>query len=204
MIIVVEGASASGKTTWCNAQAQDRTIPESPATPEAPNRRTNAQAATNYWIARNNERWQAALAMERARGMAVCDSDPLKLHYAWSLFVLGEIDTTVFAYERNATRAAISSGQLGFADMVLLNEVPPAELKRRKERDTERKRANFPLHARLAEPLRYWYAALADLSPGRIIFGLPATLPAANAKAPRDSRSDVKLFDRLLNALEAD
>ena len=118
MIIVVEGASASGKSTWCARYAADCTIPESAPSPDAPDRRAQPREGAAYWLARSAERWAAALALEASNGVSVCDTDPLKLHYAWSLFVLGEIDTTAFSYERDATRAAIAAGRLGFADLV--------------------------------------------------------------------------------------
>ncbi|MFJ2334106.1 hypothetical protein [Pseudomonas helleri] len=36
------------------------------------------------------DRWQKALAMEDMSSWALCDSDPLKLHYIWSLWQIGE------------------------------------------------------------------------------------------------------------------
>ena len=203
MIIVVEGASASGKSTWCARYAADCTIPESAPSPDAPDRRAQPREGAAYWLARSAERWAAALALEASNGVSVCDTDPLKLHYAWSLFVLGEIDTTAFSYERDATRAAIAAGRLGFADLVLLNEVAPVEVRRRRDLDATRQRRHFDLHVRLVEPLKYWYAALAELSPGRVVFGLPEGLPSLGSRGPRAERSDLKLFDRLLRNLEA-
>ena len=203
MIIVVEGASASGKSTWCAKYAAECTIPESAVTAGGPDRKAHPREAAAYWIDRNAERWAAALALEATAGVSVCDTDPMKLHYAWSLFVLGEIDTTAFSYEREATRAAVSAGRLGFADLVLVNEVAPPELRRRRDLDGTRPRRQFDLHVRLVEPLKYWYSTLAELSPGRVTFGLPAELPSLGSRGTRGQRSDLSLFDRLLGSLEA-
>jgi hypothetical protein len=41
-----------------------------------------------YWARVNAHRWMQALALEDASGDAICDSDPLKLHYGgfWPLW----------------------------------------------------------------------------------------------------------------------
>ncbi|HEY1985895.1 MAG TPA: hypothetical protein VGG85_10815, partial [Terracidiphilus sp.] len=45
--------------------------------------------AARFWVEQGARRSMAARAMERSSGIAVCDTDPLKLHYVWSLGQIG-------------------------------------------------------------------------------------------------------------------
>ena len=85
MIVVIEGISAAGKTTWCRAH-WPAFVREAPPPAEAPDRASTPAAAARYWAERNAQRWRAAQAREAIDGIAVCDSDPFKLHYVWSLW----------------------------------------------------------------------------------------------------------------------
>jgi hypothetical protein len=89
MLIVVEGISASGKTTWCRKHAADFTVAETGPRDDAPDATLNPAAAARFWVEQGERRWRAARAFERSRGVAVCDTDPLKLHYIWSLWQIG-------------------------------------------------------------------------------------------------------------------
>jgi len=40
------------------------------------------------WIEGNCRRWERAVAIEQTQGVAVCDTDPFKLHYTWCLWRL--------------------------------------------------------------------------------------------------------------------
>jgi hypothetical protein len=86
MIIVVEGISAAGKTTWCHKHAAEVTIPETGPCGGAPDPVLDPHGAARFWVEQGARRWTAACEMERSRGITVCDTDPLKLHYAWSLW----------------------------------------------------------------------------------------------------------------------
>ncbi len=88
MIVVVEGISAAGKTTWCRSHAGEHLIPETFPSDRG-NQPAQGLATARYWTDWNVKRWGDALAMEAARGLAVCDTDPLKLHYSWTLFQAG-------------------------------------------------------------------------------------------------------------------
>lgn len=61
--------------------------------------------------------------METSRELAVCGTDPFKLHYAWSLWRIGEMDHSVWRHEAAAARLAFEQGKLGFADLYLV-EIP--------------------------------------------------------------------------------
>jgi hypothetical protein len=73
MIIVIEGLSASGKTTWCQRHYPEITIPESSPLPDLVTRPERVDARQEL----NDSRWGRAIEMEERRGIAVCDSDPL-------------------------------------------------------------------------------------------------------------------------------
>ena len=92
MIIVVEGPSASGKTTWIQTHALDGVVAESaPADPPE-----DASAAALFWAENGARRWEQAIATEQRAGISVCDTDPLKLHYGWSLWRIGAGSRQVF------------------------------------------------------------------------------------------------------------
>jgi hypothetical protein len=198
VIVVVEGISAAGKTSWCLAHAAGRLIAEaSPAAP-VPDRATDPEGAARFWVAQNEARWAAACRLDRRFGLAVCDTDPLKLHYAWSLRRIGALAEAQWRRERDLTRAAVAAGRLGFADLYLVKRIAEAEARRRRDGDPHRARRNFDLHVRLAEPLTAWYSALESLLPGRVRWQLPDSIPAA---APRSRGDDLALFDSLIEAL---
>ena len=200
MIVAVEGPSAAGKTTWCRRQAAP-IVPEYVATGQEPGP-GDLLARAAYWGDVNSRRWQAALDLERLHGTAVCDSDPLKLHYAWSLARIGRGAPAEVAAEARVARKAFERGALGLADLVLVRIPAPADLEQQKSTDATRRRRAFDLHRLLAEPLREWYQAVERLDPARVVWEFPddglAGLPAVD---PRSDRSDPALLDALLAGL---
>jgi len=92
VIIVVEGPSASGKTTWIQTHALDGVVAES-ALADPPE---DASAAALFWAENGARRWEQAIATEQRAGISVCDTDPLKLHYGWSLWRIGAGSRQVF------------------------------------------------------------------------------------------------------------
>ncbi|MFG1607318.1 hypothetical protein [Actinoplanes sp. NPDC049265] len=197
MIVVVEGPSAAGKTTWCRRQV-GRFVPEhSGVVPAEPG---DGQVLARYWARVSMGRWAEAERLERADGIAFCDTDPVKLHYAWGMAALGLAPRATFDRELVLLRSAFEAGRLGLADAVLVG-MPDAEtLQARRDADGTRRRRNFATHVQLREPLRQWYEALDSLSPGRVIWGLPnAGVP--KLPEPRPARTDAGLLDELVGAL---
>lgn len=196
MIVAVEGPSAAGKTTWCRRYA-GRFVAEYTITGKEP---ADAAALARYWARVASRRWAAALDLEREDGVAICDTDPVKLHYAWGMAVLGLAPRAQFDRELAVTREAIRSGRLGLADAVLV-ALPAVEvLRSRRDGDPTRRRRNFAAHVQLREPLEQWYRAVDRLDPGRVIWDLPATgLP--KLPAPRPDRTAVDLIDALVAEL---
>ncbi|MDH0303468.1 MULTISPECIES: hypothetical protein [unclassified Pseudomonas] len=198
MILVVEGISASGKTTWCARHAGRQVIAEHGRLKNAPDRTADAVGAARFWAQRNVDRWQAALAMEHATSLAVCDSDPLKLHYIWTLWQIGEASEHDWLTELQATRETIAQGRIGFADCYLVSRIAPQLARERANADTTRRRSRFELHVRLQPALLKWYSALEQALPGRVRFELPAQMPAA----PRlDGRYSLEAFDQMIASL---
>ena len=159
------------------------------------------EGAAGFWAEANARRWQRALDTENAYGLAVCDTDPFKLHYVWGLWWLGEVDAAVWEAEARINREYFEAGRLGFADLVLCDIPDPEVLRSRRDGDPTRTRRNFDLHVRLAEPLRRWYGTMDRLEPGRVRWALPPGGSIPDPPPPRTGRSDPRRFDELLAAL---
>lgn len=194
MIIVVEGPSASGKTTWAQAHAREVLVPE--ATPSLHPPPETALAA-RFWAEIGAARWERAVATEQRAGMAVCDTDPLKLHYAWSLWRIGAGSEPEFRQQAVAYRDLVVDRRIGFADAYFVSIPDPEALALRRAGNTSRRRGNFGLHARLGEPLREWYTALDEVRPGSLRWSFPDEVIGA----PSDTtppRYDLASYDALI------
>jgi hypothetical protein len=144
-----------------------------------------------YWTEVSAIRWSRAISAVRATGTALCDTDPLKLHYHYSLVQIGLLERNQLQADVLAARHAISNHLLGIADLIFC-EIPAQEiLEQRMESDAFRRRHRFDVHGRLGEPIQNWYQALLDLDPGRVQWGFPDVLPKLGMR----DRYDVALFD---------
>jgi hypothetical protein len=203
VIIVVEGPSGAGKTTWCRthggANALLEALPDHATVPKEPH------AAAKFWVERNVARWEEVLAREARDGLVVVDTDPFKLHYVWTLFRTGQVSEVEWALQRDAARHAFAAGRYALADAFLVSNLDDATLRARREADRSRTRRNFERHVLLRDALLRWYAAIDRLEPGRVIFGLPADgiPPELIAKGKRGTQSGLELFDKLVNELAA-
>lgn len=200
MIIVIEGISASGKTSWCTRHAPQHLVPEQGRVEHAPDAAEDPVAAAFFWTELNVRRWKAALAMEAETGTAVCDTDPLKLHYSWCRWQIGVGTKAEWAEASAALRAAIDCGSIGFADRYFVRDLSPAQARLQKEQDLARSRRNFELHARMRRPLIAWYEALEAARPGSVEFRFPARLPDPVSS---DERYGLAAFDRMMELLDA-
>ncbi|HJP60216.1 MAG TPA: hypothetical protein VJ865_09455 [Gemmatimonadaceae bacterium] len=199
MIVAVEGPSAAGKTTWCRATG-GQFVAEYIPTGQEPDGSDSAEQAT-YWAQVNAQRWTQALTLEDTTGVAVCDSDPVKLHYSWCLAAVGTEPVTRFEYELAAVRQMFAQRRLGFADVVLLSIPDPQQLVAQRNGDRTRRRSHFDLHARLSDPLAEWYAVLDRLDPGRVVDGFPSEFDIASLARPRPDRYDTELLESLVAEL---
>lgn len=143
--------------------------------------------------------------MEEAVDLVVCDTDPFKLHYSWCLFRLGEISKSDWDYEVGLARQYFESDELGFADLVLVNDRDGEQLSQRRRSDTNRRRRNFDLHSQFGPPLRDWYRAIQQFDPRRVIWELPSEglTQEQLAVGVRDERSGTEAFDRFMKSLGA-
>ncbi|MEM6909432.1 MAG: hypothetical protein AAF494_12205 [Pseudomonadota bacterium] len=206
MIIVIEGISAAGKTTYARSLGEARWVPEfeplgTPPGPESP-----AETRASYWIAHNERRFARALEVEGEHGFAICDTDPFKSHYDWSLARAGLGTMEVFEAARPKARASFAAGRLGFADLYLVKRIAPEVARRQKENDPTRTRRNFERHVALQPHLIAWFEALAEVLPGRVEFAFrdqEALLAGLKHKAPEASprRFDVSVLDALFESL---
>jgi len=203
VIVVVEGPSAAGKSTWIAAQRQPAAvIGETPGGP-APDRAIDPDGAAAHWATVGAARWQAAIQAERRDRLAVCDTDPLKLHYVWSLWRTGHASSREWLAELTATRQLFAQHRLGIADLILVDIPDPATLAGRRRADPTRRRRNFDLHVQLADPLHDWYHAVEQLDPSRVRWELPATGLPSMPPGPRPDRTRIETFDALISQLPA-
>jgi len=196
VIVVVEGPTAAGKTSWCRRQV-GRFVAEYAETGTEP---ADGQALARHWARVAMQRWADAEALERSDGVAFCDSDPLKLHYSWGMAALGLAPRAQFDRELAVVRIAFQMGRLGLADAILVGLPDRDTLQRRRDNDQTRRRRNFATHVQLRRPLQQWYAALDGLEPGRVIWDLPDD-GVPKLPAPRTDRTSVDLLDALIRAL---
>jgi nicotinamide riboside kinase len=199
MIVVVEGISAAGKTTWCQQHAAQYLIRES-YPDKRPNRQAGPGEAARIWTDWNSRRWSEAVAMERAHGVAVCDTDPLKLHFIWAMWQIGEVAEPHWIAQLKFTRQAFYDQRLGFADRYLFKKISPDVAQAQRDHDASRSRPNFDLHLRLSNSLVLWYETLATVIPCLVRWELPDGPPQAD-DAPNPFRYDVSMFDRFVQML---
>jgi hypothetical protein len=203
VIIVVEGPSGAGKTTWCRTHGGKYALLES--LPDHATVPTEPPAAARFWVDRNVARWEEVLARDARDGLVVVDTDPFKLHYVWTLFRTGQVGEIEWTMQRDAARDAFASGRYALADVILVSDVDVATLRARREADPSRTRRNFDRHVVLRDALLRWYRAIDRLEAGRVVFGLPpdGITPDLLAKGKRANRSGLDLFDRLMTELTA-
>ncbi|WP_320201859.1 hypothetical protein RMR16_024360 (plasmid) [Agrobacterium sp. rho-13.3] len=138
--------------------------------------------------------------MEAAEALAVCDTDPLKLHFSWALWQIGEAPEAEWLAQLAFTREAIRNRRLGFADRYLFKRIDPLVAQKQRDGDTARPRPNFGLHLRLHSSLVRWYETIAEVMPERLVWDLPQTLPPIATKDD-PHRYDLALFDRFIGQL---
>jgi hypothetical protein len=203
VIIVIEGPSAAGKSTWIATHCRPAmVIGEAPGGP-APDRAIDPDGAAEHWAEISAARWHAASQTEQRAGTAVCDTDPFKLHYVWSLWRTGHTCSRQWRAELTATRLLFAQHRLGIADLILIEISDATTLAARRRSNPTRRRRNFDLHSQLAGPLRDWYRAVEQLDPSRVRWELPATgIPDITGEARHD-RTGTDAFDALISQLPA-
>ncbi len=210
MIIVVEGASAAGKTTWCRGIPREQVLFEgepaaNPSPPGASDRLPpDPLAVAEYWANENARRWSTAREISERCGWVVCDTDPFKLHYSWTLWVTGLSSLEYWQRSLQFSRRAFADERLGLPDLVFFADVDADTLRRQKAADLTRTRSRHEMHIRISPALKRWYLAMAALDPARVEFQLPVNgLEARHLQLGRRAvGSGAALFDRFMAELE--
>jgi hypothetical protein len=195
MILVAEGPSAAGKSRWAAQWPARLVVPEMGRV--QPPGGADRDEVARFFVELNTGRWSRAIATERAEGIAICDTDPLKLHYDYCLARVGEGSWEQFQAAVEACRSAIERERLGIADVVVCDVPGDTTLDRRRRSDAARTRRNFAVHRMLGPALADWYRTLEQLEPGRVAWGFPAELPRCDTR----QRFDLPLFDEWMQAL---
>ncbi|MEP6693815.1 MAG: hypothetical protein ABJB39_04160 [Chloroflexota bacterium] len=138
MIVVVEGPSGAGKTTWCRTHGGKYALLEQ--LPEHATVPTDLEAQARFWVGRNVARWNEVLAAERRDGVVVVDVDQFKLHYVWTLWRSGQVSEREWVLQREISREAFSAGHYALADLYLVSDLDEATLRARRDADTTRTR----------------------------------------------------------------
>jgi hypothetical protein len=183
VIVAIEGTSAAGKTTWCETHAAGCYVPEDPPGPA---------------------RWRRALVLEREHGIAVCDTEPAKLYYAYALWRTGRIEAGAWRAAREEARAAFADGSLGLPDLVSFAERDLATLERHRASEPGRRRHRFALHVELQPWFVAWWRAVEAAEPGRVRWRYPDGLEELRGLAtswPARERTGAALLDAVLAQL---
>lgn len=203
MIIVIEGPSAVGKTTWCHTHAPTY-VKAAPRDLDAPDLFADPTDVANFWVPFNCGLWESALQIEMKEGVAVCDSDPLHLYFSYSLWKTGALDRRLFDAEVRLYRDAMVSHRVGFADFVFWEDAPLEELRRRAKADVEHPRRRHDLYLSMIPWMKLWFEARERALPGSLggwpqAEGLQLERPE-NARV-ESRRYDVDAFDRMIRDL---
>ena len=206
MIVVIEGISAVGKTTFAGRFGR-RWIPEFVEQGEAPAPSDRAEVVASYWVEHNVRRFQAAVEVEAEYGFAVCDTEPWKSHFDWSMARAGFRTMDVFDAAIPIVREAILARRLGFGGRYYVKRIAPHVARVQKDGDATRTRRNFEMHLALQPHLLEWFDVLSKVLPDRVHFGFPdyedlhAELTNGLRAATDSRRFDVSVLDELVQRL---
>jgi hypothetical protein len=203
MILVIEGPSAAGKTTWCRTHCPDLLAENASENSDAPDLYDDPLRVARFWVEFNAKQWQAGVQIEERKGIAVCDSDPLHLYFSWALWKTGALARDLFDAELPLYREAIGDGRIGLADLVLWREVPIEELRRRALLDSTRRRRRHDLYLSIIPGTKAWFASREHALPGSVR-GWTEQFNREDVRHAQTSphRNDVNAFDRMIEGIE--
>jgi hypothetical protein len=203
MIVVMEGPSAAGKTTWCRTHCPELLAENASENLDAPDLCDDSLKVARFWAEFNAKQWQAASQIEKEKGIAVCDGDPLHLYFSWSLWKAGALARDLFDAELPLYRRAVEERRMGFTDRILWREAPLEELRRRAKSDSTRRRRRHELYLSLIPWMRTWFAAREKVLPG-VVREWSERFRLENVRSFHASprRYDVAAFDQMIKAIE--
>jgi hypothetical protein len=141
VIVVVEGPSGAGKTTWVRRHGGHHAVLE--PLPDHASVPTDPEAAARFWVDRNVARWNEVLERERRAGLVIVDTDPFKLHYVWTLWKAGRTTEREWQLQRDAARSAFAAGRYGLADVALVADIDEGVLRARRDADGDTNATQF-------------------------------------------------------------
>ena len=207
MIVVIEGISAVGKTTYSLTFGAAHHVHEFPETGTPPVAHAPAEELAQYWIEHNIRRFQAALEVEAKHGFAICDTEPFKSHFDWCMAKAGFKNMDVFKAAMPLAREAIEQRRIGFGDLYFVKHLAPDLARAQKEGDLTRTRSRFDMHLALQPFLISWYEVLSEVLPGRVEFDFPDKNELLERLKNKSSESisrrfDVSVLDTLVARLD--
>ncbi len=171
-IILLEGASAVGKTTTAEALCDEFSayrVPEVNALFD-----TSKEDSTTWYFERQCDRWEIAVNRERDHEFVILDGDVLQpLWYNWIAHGLSDdrADIEEFAPLDSIYqffREKLQERAVGFPDRYFFLHTDTDSLRRRKNGDETRTRRNFESHLEFATPQRHYFEQLQTQSPRRV------------------------------------
>jgi len=202
MIVVMEGPSAAGKTTWCGAHCPELLAENASENLNAPGLYGDPCEVAHFWVEFNAKQWRAALQIEQEKGIAVCDGDPFHLYFAWSLWKTGALDRNLFDAELPLYRRVIDEGRIGFADLALWREAPLEELRHRAKSDSTRQRRRHELYLTMIPWMRAWFAAREQVLPRSVRdWSEQFRIEEVRGALTSSHRYDVEALDRMMQVL---
>ncbi len=202
MILVIEGPSAVGKTTWCRAHSADGFVEEAgeiskrPIFTPIPLKLRTSGAILISAIGRELYAWNSNPALPSAMGIHFTSISPG--HFGKPDY----FPARLFEMEASLYRRAFHERRLGFADRVCWQEAPVEELRRRAKSDRHRKRRRHEMYLKLVPWMRAWCKVREQVLPGA--FGdwpEHAEDEFSRSSSEPAFRYDIKIFDQMIDRL---
>jgi thymidylate kinase len=165
-IICFEGASAVGKTTTSNALKEVSGAFVVPEVNQLFKRPENEPV--EWYFERQAERWQLAEKESKNYRLVILDGDPFQpLWYNWAYDFVGwqKLDFMERFY-----RTMINNKMIAFPHLYFIFGAREAELRKRRACDAARQRRHFEIHLKMIEPMRRYFEAMQNFSPGQVLF----------------------------------
>src|SRR6478672_3931658 len=174
-LICLEGASAVGKTTTCQALAEQLDayrVPEVNLLFERPH-----PEPIFWYFERQVERWAIAQEKLKNHDLVIFDGDPFQpLWYNWAF---NFVDWQPLDVLRGFYRQQLLEDKISFPDGYFLLTTQETQLRQQKENDLTRSRSAFEKHLQIIEPQQRYFQAMNQRVPG-LVSWLEVTNVASN------------------------
>ena len=138
------------------------------------------------------------MELEGTHGLAVCDTDPFKLHYISCEWRSGLCPDSEWRTAVDMNRRAFDEHRWGLADAVVFLAPDESVVRQQRMSDQGRRRRRFEKHLRFRPWLVESYQAFDYVDSGRVLWKAPhEPLPGS----VREPRTGLELFDAFMSAL---